>query len=95
MSRPGSRARQPVWRASCPPIFYGTVSSHHALSPDVAALDAEHGRGVALVHALVDQVRFESRPEHGTVVHFVESLHFDDNLPVRKLMREPLDRNRD
>ena len=59
--------------------------------PEMADVDAEHGRGVALMHALVDQVRFESEPERGTVVHLVKTLQFDDGVPARKLMLESLD----
>ena len=47
---------------------------------------AEEGRGIALMHALMDQVRFESHPEAGTVVHLVKYLDFDDNAPARKIM---------
>ena len=57
------------------------------LESAMASLDAEHGRGVALMHALVDHVLFESRPEEGTVVHLVKTLRFDDGAPARKLMR--------
>jgi serine/threonine-protein kinase RsbW len=53
---------------------------------EMANLDAEHGRGLALMHALVDQVSFESRPEQGTVVHLVKELEFDDKVPARRLM---------
>ena len=34
----------------------------------------EQGRGLALMKALVDHVRFESRPEAGTVVHLVKEV---------------------
>ena len=68
-------------------IDVGRGFDHHALSPaEMAGVDAEHGRGVALMHALVDQVRFESRPESGTVVHLVKRLSFDDRVPARRLM---------
>ncbi len=43
----------------------------------------------------VDQVRFESQPEHGTVVHLVKNLRFDDTLPIRRLMLEALNRQAD
>ena len=72
-------------------VDIGRGFDHHALSPpDMADLDAEHGRGVALMHALVDQVRFESEPEHGTVVHLVKWLRFDDEVPARRLMLQSL-----
>lgn len=37
---------------------------------------AESGRGIELMHALVDTVRFESRPEDGTVVHLEKQLAY-------------------
>lgn len=52
---------------------------------DPADHSAEGGRGVALMHALVDDVRFESRPATGTVVHLRKSLHYGDGSVVRRL----------
>jgi serine/threonine-protein kinase RsbW len=69
-------------------VDIGHGFDHQALDHSMASLDAEHGRGVALMHALVDQVRFESRPEAGTVVHLVKHLKFDDSIPARRLMLE-------
>lgn len=40
-------------------------------------LTAEGGRGVKLMRALVDQVRFESKPQEGTVVCLEKRLVFD------------------
>jgi len=57
-----------------------------SLSREMASGDAESGRGVALMHALMDQVRFTSEPEQGTIVHLVKRLEFDDNAPTRQLM---------
>jgi len=71
-------------------IDVGHGFDHVALRPTMAAMDAEHGRGVALMHALVDHVRFESEPEKGTIVHLVKALRFDDGVPARKLMLEEL-----
>lgn len=67
-------------------VDVGRGFDHAALAMDMATVDAEHGRGVALMHALVDQVRFESEPEQGTVVHLVKRLRFDDSAPARRLM---------
>ena len=70
-------------------VDVGRGFDHDALSgPTMADTDAEHGRGMALMHALVDQVRFESRPERGTVVHLVKLLRFDDSSTARRLMLE-------
>ncbi|MEO7837156.1 MAG: ATP-binding protein [Acidimicrobiales bacterium] len=43
---------------------------------------AETGRGIALMRALMDQVRFESGPEAGTVVHLHKQLVFADDAPL-------------
>jgi serine/threonine-protein kinase RsbW len=39
-----------------------------------AALFAEAGRGIQLIRALVDRVRFTNRPEHGTIVHLEKDI---------------------
>jgi serine/threonine-protein kinase RsbW len=43
---------------------------------------SERGRGVQLMRALVDKIRFESEPEAGTVVHLVKMLDFAPGAPV-------------
>jgi serine/threonine-protein kinase RsbW len=48
---------------------------------------AESGRGMGLMHALVDQVLFESRPEAGTVVHLEKTLEYGEGSVVHR-MRE-------
>ncbi len=68
----------------------GRGFDHRGLGEEMAALDAEHGRGVALMRALVDQVRLESRPEVGTVVRLVKALRFDDTVPGRRIMLDSL-----
>lgn len=73
-------------------VDVGRGFDHQALALSrMAGHDAEHGRGVALMHALVDQVRFESEPERGTVVHLVKGLRFSDAAAAHKLMggRQP------
>ena len=47
-----------------------------------AADVSENGRGIALMHALVDRVKFESRPEEGTIVHLEKELVYVDGAPV-------------
>ena len=46
--------------------------------------DAESGRGLDLIRALVDRVKFISKPEDGVIVHLEKELEFDDDHPVRK-----------
>jgi serine/threonine-protein kinase RsbW len=45
----------------------------------------ESGRGLALIEALVDRVKFESKPEDGTVVHLEKRLEFEDGSVMRRL----------
>jgi serine/threonine-protein kinase RsbW len=42
-----------------------------------AEITAEGGRGIQLMRALVDAIKFTSEPESGTVVHLVKDLEFD------------------
>ena len=42
---------------------------------------AERGRGVHLMRSLVDNIKFESEPEAGTIVHLVKTLAFDGPPP--------------
>jgi serine/threonine-protein kinase RsbW len=49
-------------------------------------LQSERGRGLRLMHALVDQATFESNPEQGTIVRLVKRLHFDESVPASRLM---------
>lgn len=43
-----------------------------------AATDAERGRGVQIMKLLADRVRFESKPEQGSVVHLEKTLEYRD-----------------
>lgn len=50
--------------------------------------DAERGRGVDMMHRLVDQVAFTAEPEEGVVVHLQKDLQFEDGHPVsNRLLR--------
>jgi serine/threonine-protein kinase RsbW len=60
-----------------------TLDSSRAQAPD-----SERGRGISLMEALTDEVRFESEPDTGTIVHLTKGLHFDDSNPARRLMQE-------
>lgn len=48
-----------------------------SLSRSFPAPDSARGRGIALMHALVDHIHFDSQPERGTVVHLIKELAFD------------------
>ena len=51
-----------------------------------ADVTAESGRGLDLIRALVDRVKFISKPEEGVIVHLEKELEFDDDHPVRKTL---------
>jgi serine/threonine-protein kinase RsbW len=48
------------------------------LHAEGSLVDAERGRGLGLMHALVDRVDFTSRPEAGTIVTLEKTLTFED-----------------
>lgn len=50
---------------------------------------AEQGRGIELMRALVDSVKFISKPEAGTVVHLEKTLQYDDETFVRRKRPAP------
>jgi serine/threonine-protein kinase RsbW len=48
--------------------------------------EAERGRGIGVMSALVDKVRFDSKPAAGTVVHLQKRLaYLDDSFGGRRL----------
>lgn len=46
--------------------------------------DAESGRGLSLMRALVDNLNFVSEPKVGAVVHMVKQLDYDNSHPFRR-----------
>jgi serine/threonine-protein kinase RsbW len=44
----------------------------------------ERGRGIELMEALVDRVKFEVKPETGTIVHLEKKLSFADGSLARR-----------
>jgi serine/threonine-protein kinase RsbW len=59
-------------------------------APDDAELTAERGRGLGLMHALVDHIELVSEPEAGTLVRLVKQLAFDPSAPARRLLFQAL-----
>jgi serine/threonine-protein kinase RsbW len=57
-----------------------SLTDGHDTSKDMSA---ERGRGILLMRALVDEVRFVSKPEAGTIVHLEKALSFTDESPMR------------
>ena len=56
-----------------------------SLGLDHAEATAEDGRGIQLMRALVDKVRFDSRPSVGTVVHLEKRLEWHDDSVIKAL----------
>ena len=54
-----------------------------------AELIAESGRGIQLMKALVDQLKFESRPDLGTVVQLEKKLVYQKTSLVGHLVAAP------
>jgi serine/threonine-protein kinase RsbW len=52
---------------------------------DNADTGAEEGRGIQLIRALVDNVRFVPVPGRGSAVHFEKTLVSLDGTPIRQL----------
>jgi len=52
--------------------------------PETVPQDAEMGRGLALMRALVDNVAFRNEPQAGAVVHMVKNLNYDADHPLRR-----------
>jgi len=54
-----------------------------------ADTSAEQGRGIQLMRALVDQVKFISKPEAGTVVHLEKALPFEEDSILARSRANP------
>ncbi len=55
-----------------------------------ATLTAESGRGITLMKSLVDELKFESQPGKGTVVHLAKRLKLKEDSIFGKLAAAPL-----
>jgi serine/threonine-protein kinase RsbW len=52
------------------------------LQAEGAMPEAERGRGLGLMHAMVDRVQFTTRPEAGTIVTLEKALTYRDNALI-------------
>lgn len=69
-------------------IDSGAGFDHEALDRETAVdHGAEGGRGVFLMAALVDDLKFTSKPETGTVVHLEKKLQLEETSVIRRLQR--------
>ena len=61
---------------------HGFDAASHGL--EHADPSAEQGRGIELMRALVDQVKFISKPEAGMIVHLEKTIRFEDGSFVAR-----------
>lgn len=61
------------------------------LSSELPSPSSVRGRGVALMHALMDKIAFTSEPTSGTVVHLTKVLDLDPDGALRRLLSGPAD----
>lgn len=66
----------------------GAPIDPETLKPAMPDPSSPNGRGVALMTALVDSVRFVSEPEAGMVVHLVKSLSLKPDGALAQLRRD-------
>lgn len=67
----------------------GQIFDHETQGRDEANLDAESGRGIFLMRAMVDELDFVSEPEIGSVVRLVKKLELKPDAILRKLVNGP------
>lgn len=72
----------------------GSGFDHGRLRAGEESATAEGGRGIQLMRALVDEVRFVSEADAGTAVHLVKHLSWPDNSVMQRLMIADGDRGR-
>ena len=63
----------------------GDTFDHGSKGLTEADLDAESGRGIFLMRAMVDELQFVSEPESGAVVHLVKKLELKQDSILRRL----------
>ena len=75
-------------RCSIQVVDPGSDADVADLRPKDIDLDAEAGRGISMMNALVDDVTFTRETGDGKVVHLVKELEFVDGHPVRERLVE-------
>jgi serine/threonine-protein kinase RsbW len=59
-------------------VDVGRGFDHEGLPPSVVGSDAERGRGLLIMTALVDRLRFRVKPPSGTIVRMEKDLVYAD-----------------
>jgi serine/threonine-protein kinase RsbW len=63
----------------------GGTFDHASHGLEEAAMSAESGRGIFIMRAMVDELRFESAPESGSVVRLIKKLDLEDDSVLKRL----------
>jgi serine/threonine-protein kinase RsbW len=71
-------------------VDVGHGFDHATIQRDEAHSEAERGRGLGIMHALVDEVDLVTEPTAGTLVRLVKQLEFDEGSRSRHLLAEAL-----
>jgi serine/threonine-protein kinase RsbW len=65
----------------------GEPAAEIAVSSDPVPMSAEHGRGLKIIDAVVDNMQLTSDDGHGTTVHFEKTLQWVPGAPGEHLFR--------
>lgn len=76
-------------RCSISVVDAGDEFDPDSLPLESADLHAESGRGVYLMRALVDELKFSARPEAGTIVHLEKNLVLKNGALLERLAAAP------
>ncbi len=63
----------------------GSIFDHDSHGRSEAHPEAEGGRGIFIMRAMVDELKFVSEPETGSVVHLVKKLELNEDSILRRL----------
>lgn len=63
----------------------GEVFDHEAHGWDEAHPESEGGRGIFLMRAMVDELKFVSAPENGSIVHLVKKLDLKEDSILKPM----------
>jgi serine/threonine-protein kinase RsbW len=67
----------------------GDAFDHNSQGRAEAHREAEGGRGIFIMRAMVDELSFESEPEQGAMVHLVKELRLNDDSVLKELATSP------
>ena len=63
----------------------GGIFDHETRGFEEAAVSAESGRGIFIMRAMVDELKFIPAPDTGAVLHLVKKLEIEDDSVLKRL----------